>query len=71
VGFQVLTAASVNSTVLVTENVRTSETSVYFSETTRRYIPEGCNLSRRDVWTPAAVSTQQPLTAVEAKLQDA
>jgi hypothetical protein len=24
--------------------VRSSETSVYFNETTRRYIPEGCNV---------------------------
>jgi hypothetical protein len=30
--------------------VRASETSVYFNETTRRYIPEGCHLhtSRRE-----------------------
>jgi hypothetical protein len=27
----------------MTEAVRTSETSVYFNETVRRYIPEGCN----------------------------
>jgi hypothetical protein len=27
---------------LTMEAVRTSETPVYFSETTRRYIPEGC-----------------------------
>jgi hypothetical protein len=27
---------------LMTEAVRTSETSVYFNETTRHYIPEGC-----------------------------
>jgi hypothetical protein len=29
---------------LMMETVRTSETSVYFNETTRRYIPEGSNL---------------------------
>jgi hypothetical protein len=26
------------------QEVRTSETSTYFKETTRRYIPEGCHL---------------------------
>jgi hypothetical protein len=30
---------------LMMEPVRTSETSVYFNETTRRYIPEGCHLA--------------------------
>jgi hypothetical protein len=29
---------------LMMEAVHTSETSVYFNETTRRYIPEGCHL---------------------------
>jgi hypothetical protein len=29
---------------MMMEAVRTSETSVYFNETTRRYIPEGCHL---------------------------
>jgi hypothetical protein len=29
---------------LIMEVVRTSETSVYSNETTRRYIPEGANL---------------------------
>jgi hypothetical protein len=29
---------------LIMEAVRTSETSVYFNETTRRYNPEGCHL---------------------------
>jgi hypothetical protein len=29
---------------LMVEVVRTSETSVYFNETTRRYIAEGCHL---------------------------
>jgi len=29
------------------EAVRTSETSVYYNETTRRYIPEGSNLHTR------------------------
>jgi hypothetical protein len=29
---------------LMMEAVRTSETSIYFNETTRRYIPEGCHL---------------------------
>jgi hypothetical protein len=32
---------------LTMEAVRTSETPVYFSETTRRYIPEGCHLHTR------------------------
>jgi hypothetical protein len=27
--------------------VRVSETSAYFNETARRYIPEGCHLRRR------------------------
>jgi hypothetical protein len=31
-------------TVLMMGAVRTSERSVYSNETTRRYIPEGCNL---------------------------
>jgi hypothetical protein len=30
--------------VLIMEAVCSSETSVYFKETTRRYIPEGCHL---------------------------
>jgi hypothetical protein len=30
---------------MTTEAERTSETSVYLNETTRRYIAEGCNLS--------------------------
>jgi hypothetical protein len=47
--FQVITAASVKMTAfwdisLIMEAVRTSETSVYFNETTWRYIPEGCYL---------------------------
>jgi hypothetical protein len=29
------------------EAVRTSETSVYFNETTERYIPDGCHLHTR------------------------
>jgi hypothetical protein len=29
---------------LMMESVRTFETSVYFKGTTRRYVPEGCNL---------------------------
>jgi DNA-directed RNA polymerase subunit E'/Rpb7 len=33
------------------EAVRTSETSVYFNETTRRYIPEGCNVRTRILTT--------------------
>jgi hypothetical protein len=35
---------------LIMEAVRTSETSVYFKETTWRYIPESCHLhtSRRE-----------------------
>jgi hypothetical protein len=32
---------------MVMEAIRTSETSVYFNETTRRYIPEGCHLHTR------------------------
>jgi hypothetical protein len=32
---------------LMMDAVRTSETSVYFNETTRRYIPEGCHLQTR------------------------
>jgi hypothetical protein len=31
----------------LTEAIRTSETSVYFNYTTRRYIPEGCHLHTR------------------------
>jgi hypothetical protein len=30
--------------MMTTEAVRISETSVYCNETTRRYIPKGCNL---------------------------
>jgi len=33
--------------IVVMEAVRTSETSVYSNETTRRYIPEGSNLRSR------------------------
>jgi hypothetical protein len=33
--------------VLMMEAVRTSETSVYFNETTRRFISEGCHLHIR------------------------
>jgi len=33
--------------VLMMEAVRTSETSVYFHETTRRYVPESCHLHTR------------------------
>jgi hypothetical protein len=29
------------------ESVRTSETAVYFNETTRHYVPEGCHLRTR------------------------
>jgi hypothetical protein len=36
---------------LKTEAVRTSETSVYSNETTRRYIPEGSNLKPISVHT--------------------
>jgi hypothetical protein len=50
VTFQVLTAVimyitSTTMTIiaLMMEAVHTSETSVYFNETTRRYTPEGCN----------------------------
>jgi len=32
---------------LIMEAIRTSETSVYSNETTRRYIPDGCNLRSR------------------------
>jgi hypothetical protein len=32
----------------MTEAVRTSETSVYFSETTQRYIPESCHPHMKD-----------------------
>jgi hypothetical protein len=32
---------------LTVATVRTSETSVYFNESTRRYIPEGCHLHNR------------------------
>jgi hypothetical protein len=37
--------ASINrAIVLVMEAVCTSETTVYFNETTLRYIPEGCHI---------------------------
>jgi hypothetical protein len=38
--------------ILMMETVRTSETSVYFNETTRRYtrIPEGCHLHSSSWW---------------------
>jgi hypothetical protein len=32
---------------MIMEAVRTSETSMYFYQTTRRYIPEGCHLHIR------------------------
>jgi hypothetical protein len=32
------------NTIALVEEVRTSETSVYFNESTRRYIPESSNL---------------------------
>jgi hypothetical protein len=32
---------------LMAEAVRTSETCIYFNETTRRYIPEGCRVHTR------------------------
>jgi hypothetical protein len=35
------------SIALMTEAVRTSETSAYFYETTRRSIPEGCHLRNK------------------------
>jgi hypothetical protein len=47
---KVLTAASTKFTAyapliaLIMDVVRTSETSVYFNETIRRYMPGGCNL---------------------------
>jgi hypothetical protein len=41
---EVRTASTIT---MITETVRTSETSVFFSETTRRCIPEGCNLHKR------------------------
>jgi hypothetical protein len=39
---------------LMMEAVRTSETSVYFNETTGRYIPESCHLqvNLRPLWVP-------------------
>jgi hypothetical protein len=37
-----LTICEITFIPLTMEAVRTSETSVYFTETTRRYIPEGC-----------------------------
>jgi hypothetical protein len=40
-------AYRLHHTALMMEEVRTSETSVYSNETTRRYIPEGCNLHTR------------------------
>jgi hypothetical protein len=36
--------------VLMMEAVRASEMSVYFNETTRRYIPEGCHLQNPIPW---------------------
>jgi hypothetical protein len=55
VGFHVLTAVSMKTTdsllgygplaiALMMEAVRTSETSVYFYETTLHHIPAGCHL---------------------------
>jgi hypothetical protein len=41
---EVVTASVVRASALMMEAVRTSETSVYFYETTRRNIPEGCDL---------------------------
>jgi hypothetical protein len=34
------------------EVVRTSETSIYFNETTPRCIPEGCHIFRRENLKP-------------------
>jgi hypothetical protein len=31
---------------LITKEAGTTETSAYFNETTRRYIPEGCHLQK-------------------------
>jgi hypothetical protein len=42
--FRVLYCVHHQSDELITEIVRTSETSVYFKDTTRRYIQQGCNL---------------------------
>jgi hypothetical protein len=35
---------NMSSIAVMTEAVRTSETSVYFNKTSRRYIPEDCHL---------------------------
>jgi hypothetical protein len=43
----VRTASIIRFIALMMEAVRISETSVYFNETTRRYVPEGYNLHTR------------------------
>jgi hypothetical protein len=50
---------------LAMEAVRTSETLSYFSETTRRYIPEGCHLH-----TLSVASTSRVLFAAMGFLCD-
>jgi hypothetical protein len=42
----------------MTEAVRTSETSVYYNETTRRYIPAGYELSIYDAHGPYVIETE-------------
>jgi hypothetical protein len=44
--FQVFLVTSIASIALVIEVVRISETSVYFNETTRRYILEDCRIQK-------------------------
>jgi hypothetical protein len=36
---------------LMMDALRTSETSIYFKETARRYIPEDCNIQAGDIYT--------------------
>jgi hypothetical protein len=47
------------------EAVRTSETSVYFNETTRRYFPEGCHLHIYSVLDNTNVYVSVPRTVSE------
>jgi hypothetical protein len=51
----------------MTEALHTSETSVYFNETTRRYIPESCHL-QPNTYTILSINNKDPLFTIVTHL---
>jgi hypothetical protein len=62
----VLTAASMKITAII---MAPSETSVYFHETTRRFIQQGCDLRGTSVFNRSYIQAHVPLNADKFNLQ--